>query len=78
MFRQSNIGAHLRLLTALQGIERLALNDALPCAAHLGFTNQDGNAELWQKLQDAAIAAREFLNNHNLAIEPMRREATNV
>ena len=69
---ESNIRATVRLLTALGEIERLILNEALPCAAHLRLANECG--ELWQKLEETGIAAREFLAGHNVVIEPLKRD----
>lgn len=66
----SNIIATVRLLHAIQEIERLTLNEALPCAAYLELIT--GDDDIWQKLEDVGIAAREFLNNHNAIIEPKK------
>lgn len=72
---ESNIRTVARLLTALDEIERKILNEALPCAGHLKIIPEMG--ELWQKLEDAGLAAREFLNNHNAVIEPNMNKGFN-
>ncbi len=64
--------AKVRLLHAIQEIERLTFNEVLPCAAYLKLEAEGGNGEIWQKITDAGLAAREFLNNHNVTIEPKK------
>lgn len=68
---ESNMKSVARLIVALAETERIISNEALPCAAHLKLTQEGG--ELWQKLEDAAIAARTFLDNHNAVIEPVKK-----
>lgn len=73
---KSNITQTVMPLDSLMTISSQIQNVALPCATYLKLAREGG--ELWQKLEDAALAAREFLNNHNAVIEPMKREVSNV
>lgn len=64
--------AKVRLLHAIQEIERLTFNEVLPCAAYLKLEAEGGNGDIWRKIADAGLAAREFLNNHDVTIEPKK------
>lgn len=68
----SNIRTVARLITAITEIDQLIHNEALPCAAYLKLRDEGG--DIWQKFEAAGLAAREFLNNHNVTIEPKKGE----
>lgn len=73
---ESNIRTVARLVAALEEVEKRILNEALPCAAYLRLTQEGG--ELWQKLEDARLAVRAFLDNHNAVIEPVKEQGSAI
>lgn len=68
---ESNIRATARLINGLDEIEKLILNEVLPAAAYLKLPVANG---LWSLLEETGTATREFLNNHNAVIEPLKRD----
>lgn len=67
---EPNIRTVARLVAALEEVEKRILS------AYLRLTQEGG--ELWQKLEDAGLAVRAFLDNHNAVIEPVKEQGSAI